>query len=59
MSEDPIGFNGDASNLNRYVGNAPTNAIVPRGLAIRKPLRPSEGNDRRYRRRSPHWPEER
>jgi RHS repeat-associated protein len=34
MSEDPIGFNGDTSNLYRYVGNAPTNYTDPEGLVI-------------------------
>src|SRR5262245_43679116 len=31
MSEDPIGFNGDSSNLYRYVGNSPTNGVDPSG----------------------------
>jgi RHS repeat-associated protein len=32
VSEDPIGFRGGDSNLQRYVGNAPTNHTDPRGL---------------------------
>ena len=32
LSEDPIGYRGDASNLYRYVGNSPTNAVDPFGL---------------------------
>ncbi len=32
ISEDPIGFAGDPSNLYRYVGNSPTNAIDSSGL---------------------------
>lgn len=32
LSEDPIGFNGDASNLNRYGGNKPTLMVDPSGL---------------------------
>jgi RHS repeat-associated protein len=32
LSEDPIGFAGDPSNLYRYVGNGPTNATDPSGL---------------------------
>jgi RHS repeat-associated protein len=31
LSEDPIGFAGGDSNLNRYVGNGPTNATDPDG----------------------------
>jgi len=34
LSEDPIGFAGDPSNLYRYVGNGPTNGTDPSGLAI-------------------------
>ncbi len=33
MPQDPIGFNGDPSNLYRYVGNSPTNGTDPSGLA--------------------------
>jgi hypothetical protein len=32
MSEDPIGFAGGDYNLNRFVGNSPTNATDPYGL---------------------------
>jgi RHS repeat-associated protein len=32
LSEDPIGFAGDPSNLYRYVGNGPTNVVDPSGL---------------------------
>ena len=32
VSEDPIGFAGDPSNLYRYVGNRPTDRIDPDGL---------------------------
>jgi RHS repeat-associated protein len=32
-SEDPLGFAAGDSNLNRYVGNGPTNATDPTGLA--------------------------
>jgi RHS repeat-associated protein len=32
ISEDPIGFSGNDSNLSRYVGNSPTNFIDPSGL---------------------------
>ncbi len=32
ISEDPIGFNAGDTNLYRYVGNSPTNAIDPSGL---------------------------
>jgi RHS repeat-associated protein len=31
LSEDPIGFAGDPSNLYRYVGNSPTNGTDPSG----------------------------
>jgi RHS repeat-associated protein len=31
MSEDPIGFGGEDTNLQRYVGNDPTNAVDPSG----------------------------
>jgi RHS repeat-associated protein len=33
ISEDPIGFAAGDSNLYRYVGNSPTNATDPSGLA--------------------------
>jgi RHS repeat-associated protein len=33
LSEDPIGFSGGDTNLYRYVGNGPTNATDPNGLA--------------------------
>jgi RHS repeat-associated protein len=33
MSEDPIGFGGGDTNLGRYVGNGPTNAVDPSGFA--------------------------
>ena len=32
LSEDPIGFNGDLTNLNRYVLNGPISATDPSGL---------------------------
>ena len=32
ISEDPIGFNGDPTNLSRYVGNSPGNFNDPSGL---------------------------
>jgi RHS repeat-associated protein len=32
LSEDPIGFASDPSNLYRYVGNSPTNFRDPSGL---------------------------
>lgn len=32
MSEDPMGFAAGDSNLNRYVGNNPTNGVDPSGL---------------------------
>src|SRR5689334_13661630 len=32
ISQDPIGFNGDPSNLYRYVGNEATNSTDPGGL---------------------------
>lgn len=32
-AEDPIAFAGGDANLDRYVGNSPTNAIDPSGLA--------------------------
>ena len=32
MSQDPIGFHGDPSNVYRYVNNSPTNWIDPFGL---------------------------
>jgi RHS repeat-associated protein len=31
LSEDPIGFGGADANLNRYVGNSPTNSSDPTG----------------------------
>ena len=38
ISEDPLGFAAGDSNLNRYVGNGPTNATDPSGLVpIRLP----------------------
>ncbi len=33
LSEDPIGFAGGDANLYRYIGNSPTNATDPSGLA--------------------------
>jgi RHS repeat-associated protein len=33
MSQDPLGFDAGDSNLNRYVGNGPTDATDPTGLA--------------------------
>src|SRR5690606_27852821 len=33
LSEDPIGFDGGDVNLRRYVGNSPTSATDPSGLA--------------------------
>ncbi len=35
LSQDPIGFRGDISNLYRYVGNSTTNWIDPSGLIAR------------------------
>src|SRR5207244_2917454 len=32
VSEDPIGFDGDPSNLNRYAGNSVTILLDPSGL---------------------------
>src|SRR5262249_25135691 len=32
LSQDPIEFAGDPSNLYRYVGNGPTNGVDPSGL---------------------------
>ena len=32
LSEDPITFLGDSSNLPRYVGNNPSSSIDPSGL---------------------------
>ncbi|MGH9341354.1 MAG: RHS repeat-associated core domain-containing protein, partial [Acidobacteriota bacterium] len=34
ISEDPIGFSAGDPNLNRYVGNSPTNFIDPSGLKV-------------------------
>jgi len=34
ISRDPIGYDGGDANLYRYVGNAPTNARDPIGLAV-------------------------
>jgi RHS repeat-associated protein len=34
ISEDPIGFSAGDSNLTRYVGNSPVNAIDPSGLEV-------------------------
>jgi uncharacterized protein RhaS with RHS repeats len=31
-SDDPIGFEGQASNLARYVGNSPVHYVDPSGL---------------------------
>ena len=36
LSEDPIGLAGGDVNLRRYVGNGPTNATDPSGLAKRR-----------------------
>ena len=33
LSQDPIGFNAGDANLYRYIGNSPTNATDPSGLA--------------------------
>jgi RHS repeat-associated protein len=40
QGEDPIGLGAQESNLYRYVGNAPTNAVDPSGLV---PERPPKG----------------
>ncbi len=32
LSEDPIGFEAGDANLQRYVGNGPTNLVDPSGL---------------------------
>ena len=32
ISEDPLGFGGGDTNLNRYCGNSPTNAVDPSGI---------------------------
>jgi RHS repeat-associated protein len=37
ISEDPIGFASEDTNIYRYVGNSPTNAIDPSGLAGEEP----------------------
>jgi RHS repeat-associated protein len=37
MSEDPVGFASGDSNLYRYVGNSPTNAVDPTGMLIDDP----------------------
>jgi len=42
IGEDPIGFEGDASNLSRYVSNRPINATDPTGLIAREPISPEE-----------------
>ena len=34
FTEDPIEFEGGDADLYRYVGNDPTNAIDPSGLAL-------------------------
>jgi RHS repeat-associated protein len=34
ISEDPIRFRGNDTNLNRHVGNSPTNFIDPSGLQL-------------------------
>jgi hypothetical protein len=34
-SEDPLGFGAGDANLNRYVGNGPTNATDPNGMELR------------------------
>ena len=36
LSEDPIGFGAGDANLNRYVGNAPTNMLDASGLKTRR-----------------------
>ena len=33
ISEDPMGFGAGDANISRYVGNSPTNAVDPSGLA--------------------------
>jgi RHS repeat-associated protein len=40
VSMDPIGLNGGDENLYRYVGNSPTNAIDPEGMALFAPILP-------------------
>lgn len=40
LSEDPIGFEGGDANLERYVGNNPTNATDPTGLFAAPPWQP-------------------
>jgi hypothetical protein len=42
ITEDPIGFAGRDTNLYRYVGNSPTNATDPTGLAENGPPVPAE-----------------
>jgi RHS repeat-associated protein len=48
ISEDPIGFEGDASNLARYANNSPIFAIDPTGLdtyVVNRTLGPSSPSD--------------
>lgn len=44
LSEDPLGFLAGDTNLARYVGNHPTYAIDPDGLAETKPLNGTKEN---------------
>lgn len=43
LSEDPIGFDGDPSNLHRYVSNAPTLHTDPTGLWAKPIPTPAPG----------------
>lgn len=43
LTEDPIDFKAGDPNLERYVGNDPTNATDPTGLAPENPLLPPVG----------------
>lgn len=43
LQPDPSGFNGDATNLYRYVGNNPSRGSDPSGLADTPPKLPEQG----------------